>query len=79
MEFATNKYLLRFGNGTFATQLLSWVAIENYIVAAARVPGGATKLALTQEDRGRLSVRRWWRPAGSRSPLVLALLRLRRL
>jgi hypothetical protein len=79
VEFATNKYLLRFGNGTFATQLVSWVAIENDIVAAARNPGGATKLALTQEDRGRLVRSAVVAPSAVTLVLfVLALLRLRR-
>jgi ABC-type transport system involved in multi-copper enzyme maturation permease subunit len=79
VEFATNKYLLRFGNGTFATQLVSWVAIENDIVAASRNPGGATKLALTQEDRGRLVRSAVVAPSAVTLVLfVLALLRLRR-
>ena len=64
---------------TFATQLLSWVAIENDIVAASRDPGGATKLALTQDDRGRLVRSAVVAPSGVTLVLfILALLRLRR-
>jgi hypothetical protein len=79
VEFASNKYLLRFGNATFATQLVSWVAIENDIIAAARDPGGVAKLALTQNDRGRLIRSAVVAPSGVTLVLfALALLRLRR-
>jgi hypothetical protein len=78
-DVASNTFLGRFGNSTFASQLVSWVAIENDIIAASRNPGGPAKLALTQDDRGRLIRRAVVAPGGLTSvAFVLALLRLRR-
>lgn len=78
-DLASNTFLGRFGNSTFASQLVSWVAIENDIIAAARNPGGAAKLALTQDDRGRLIRRAIAAPGGVTSvAFTLSLLRLRR-
>jgi hypothetical protein len=78
-DLASNTFLGRFGNSTFAGQLVSWVAIENDIIAASRDPGGPAKLALTQTDRGRLVRRAIVAPGGLTSvAFALALLRLRR-
>jgi ABC-type transport system involved in multi-copper enzyme maturation permease subunit len=78
-DLASNTFLSRFGNSTFAAQLVSWVAIENDIIAASRNPGGPAKLALTQDDRGRLIRRAVIAPGGLTSlGFGLALLRLRR-
>jgi ABC-type transport system involved in multi-copper enzyme maturation permease subunit len=78
-DLASNTFLGRFGNSTFAGQLVSWVAIENDIIAASRNPGGPAKLALTQDDRGRLIRSAIVAPGGITSvAFVLALLRLRR-
>ncbi len=78
-DLASNTFLGRFGNSTFAGQLVSWVAIENDIIAAARDPGGPAKLALTQTDRGRLVRSAIVAPGAVTSvAFALALLRLRR-
>jgi ABC-2 type transport system permease protein len=53
-ELGANQFIDRFGNLTFATGLVSWVAIEDDIIAAARDPVGVTKLALVEDDRARL-------------------------
>jgi hypothetical protein len=78
-DVASNNFLGRFGNSTFASQLVSWVAIENDIIAASRNPGGPAKLALTQNDRGRLIRSAIVAPGALTSvAFALALLRLRR-
>ena len=78
-DLASNTFLGRFGNSTFAGQLVSWVAIENDIIAASRDPGGPAKLALTQNDRGRLIRSAIVAPGALTSVAFgLALLRLRR-
>ena len=78
-DLASNTFLSRFGNSTFASQLVSWVAIENDIIAASRNPGGPAKLALTQADRGRLIRRAVVAPGGLTAVAFgLTLLRLRR-
>ncbi|HET9770146.1 MAG TPA: DUF4350 domain-containing protein [Acidimicrobiia bacterium] len=78
-DLASNTFLGRFGNSTFASQLVSWVAIENDIIAASRNPGGPAKLALTQRDRGRLIRRAVVAPGGLTAVAFgLTLLRLRR-
>jgi hypothetical protein len=78
-DLASNTFLGRFGNSTFAGQLVSWVAIENDIIAASRDPGGPAKLALTQTDRGRLVRSAIVAPGAVTSvAFALTLLRLRR-
>ncbi|HVW32642.1 MAG TPA: DUF4350 domain-containing protein [Acidimicrobiia bacterium] len=78
-DLASNTFLGRFGNSTFASQLVSWVAVENDIIAASRDPGGPAKLALTQADRGRLIRSAIAAPGGLTAlAFALALLRLRR-
>ncbi|HEV7861400.1 MAG TPA: GldG family protein, partial [Acidimicrobiia bacterium] len=78
-DLASNTFLGRFGNSTFASQLVSWVAIENDIIAASRNPGGPAKLALTQVDRGRLIRSAIVAPSALTGvAFALALLRLRR-
>jgi ABC-type transport system involved in multi-copper enzyme maturation permease subunit len=78
-DLASNNFLGKFGNSTFASQLVSWVAIENDIIAASRDPGGPAKLALTQNDRGRLIRSAIVAPGALTSvAFALALLRLRR-
>ncbi|MEW6477412.1 MAG: DUF4350 domain-containing protein [Actinomycetota bacterium] len=78
-DVASNTFLGRFGNSKFASQLVSWVAIENDIIAASRNPGGPAKLALTQDDRGRLIRSAIVAPGGVTAvAFVLTLLRLRR-
>ena len=54
VDLAANQFLDRFGNLTFATGLVSWVAIEDDIIAAARDPVGIHRLALVEDDRARL-------------------------
>lgn len=53
-EMMANQFVDRFGNMTFAEGLVSWVGIENDIIAASRDPVGVAKLAITEADRGRL-------------------------
>lgn len=53
-EMVANQFGDRFGNMTFAQSLVAWVGAENDIIAAARDPQGVVKLAITQDDRGRL-------------------------
>jgi len=78
-DLASNTFLGRFGNSSFASQLVSWVAIENDIITASRDPGGPAKLALTQNDRGRLVRSAIVAPGAVTSvAFALALLRLRR-
>jgi hypothetical protein len=53
-EVAANQFIGRFGNTAFATNLVSWIAIENDIIAASRDPGGVQRIALTQSNRNEL-------------------------
>jgi hypothetical protein len=53
-EVASNQFIQQFGNASFSQKLVSWVGIENDIIAAVRDPSGVTKLALTPADRGTL-------------------------
>lgn len=54
VDLASNQFIDRFGNLTFATGLVSWVAIEDDVIAAARDPVGVRKLALVEDDRARV-------------------------
>jgi hypothetical protein len=53
-DLAANQFIDRFGNLTFATSLVSWVGVENDIIAASRDPSGIRKIAITEDDRARL-------------------------
>jgi hypothetical protein len=54
VELAANQFIDRFGNLTFATGLVSWVAIEDDVIAASRDPAGVRKLPLVEDDRSRI-------------------------
>lgn len=53
-EIAANQFIDRFGNLAFATGLVSWVAIEDDVIAAMRDPAGVRKLPLVEDDRSRI-------------------------
>jgi hypothetical protein len=54
VEMAANQFIDRFGNLTFATGLVSWVAIQDDVIAAMRDPAGVRKLPLVEDDRSRV-------------------------
>ena len=76
---ASNQFIGQFGNLTFSTKLVSWVGVENDIIAAIRDPSAVTKIALTPDDRGTLI--RWAIVVPGAAALLLfgvSLLRTRR-
>lgn len=78
-EVASNHFIGQFGNLTFSTKLVSWVGVENDIIAAIRDPSAVTKIALTPDDRG--SLIRWAIVVPGAAALLLfgvCLLRTRR-
>lgn len=78
-EVAANQFIDRFGNLTFMTTLVSWVGVENDIIAAARDPSGILKLAITEGDRARLIREAIAYPASfGAAGFLFALIRLRR-
>ena len=79
VEMAANRAIEMLGNREFVTAVVQWVARQDDLIAAGRVPGGFYKLVLTESQKNRLIRQGIVVPAAVvLVPLPFALLRLRR-